>query len=79
MAFHAFFAIIPNAVYISEISDISESQYIYLDDRGSRVIVSELLSEIHTSLTDYQHPEKQILSFINRFEVKVGTEVVKMH
>ena len=79
MAFHAFCAIIPNAVYISDISDISESQYIYLDDRGSHVIVSESLSEIHTSLTDYQHPEKQILSFINRFEVKVGTEVVKMH
>ena len=76
MAFRAFCAIIPNAVYIS---DISESQYIYLDDRGSHVIVSESLSEIHTSLTDYQHPEKQILSFINRFEVKVGTEVVKMH
>ena len=41
--------------------------------------VSESLSEIDTILTDYQHPEKQILSFINRFEGKVGTEVVKMH
>ena len=39
------------------------------------MIVPEFLSAIH----DYEHTEKQILSFINRFEGKVGTEVVKMH
>ena len=50
--------------------------HIYLDDtdRGS-----QKLSEIHTILADYEHPEKQVFSVINRFEVKVGTEVVKMH
>ena len=62
-----FCAIIANAIYLSH--------NIYLDNRDSHVIVPEFLSAIH----DYEHTEKQILSFINRFEVNMGTEVVKMH
>ena len=34
--------------------------------------VSESLSEIDTILTDYEHPEKQILSFINQVWSKSG-------